>query len=260
MKVNNHPFYPSDAEVKVYTIPFGYDINNLDNSIAKYINTRTKYFFENYIEEITNYSKITEFNSVKLWMESLLKLKCELIVLNASPIPGFSKGEVYVSFRESNSEEVALDFLVDYNSDDSTHIALSFDSCLYNPDHYPQELLDILKFSCVHFHGWSGSSNLWGLGESNYAMDYSQFQLEVQAILECRADSLIPFNDLRIIFTDYFGSFICYDSSYNIYWGGMEEGDFFRSDLSLTEVIDSLLGHLKKATVSITEIMRREYL
>lgn len=242
---------PQFEDTPVYNVPRGYDLDKLDQSILNLIDPKTLSFYHNPEEYFSEFSNSVTSEVIKKFIKLLSKLDFRLIIIprgkyNRSDL-GTEKGGAYISFNDSDKK--------------SSNWIVDFEFRMYDPSIYPKALLDLLRFGTIKFSYYLDGAQMWQLGNENWAMKNESFNLELQYLDEEGDDLNFPYEELRIMYEDYCGSYIFYDNKQEVWYGGMEEGGFFKVELSLSEVIDSIfLTHMKEEYPSIDTIIEGKYL
>lgn len=250
IKLENHESLdPQFEDTKVYSIPSSYDLNELDQSILDLIDPKTLTFFHQSEDYFTKFSEVVNSEILKNFIKKLSKLEFTLVVVergkNNRDYEGIEKGGAYIRFIDPEKE--------------SSNWVIDLELRMYNPDHYPTELLNLMKFGTIKFSYYLDGAQMWKLGNENLAMKNESFKLELQYLDDF--DVNFPHKELRIMYEDYCGSYIFYDNNQGVWYGGMEEAGIVKINLSLSEVIDSIfLTHMKEEYPSIVTIIEGEYL
>jgi hypothetical protein len=250
--IAEHPNIPYEEKNLIYYIPSGYDLSKLDSSVLKLIDDKTRHFFLNYKEELIKFSKSVASKYVRAWIESLLDKNCFLTVI----LRGKSSITTNEEFVDSGSYVI---FQNDHPEWIHSGTCFDFESRLHNPAAYHPALLELLKFAGFGFSYWYGGAKLLGLGEANIASDQPHLTHWLSGFEE---DNIyIPVSELRIIYQDYCGSHFMCDNNNNIWCGGYEEGDFWKTELTMERLIDSIFSaHLAQEFPIISEIAEEKYI
>ncbi len=250
IKIENHESLdPQFEDTKVYNIPSGYELNELDQSILDLIDPKTLTFFHQSKDYYTKFTKAVNSEILKKFINRLSELEFKLVVVergkNNRDYEGTEKGGAYIRFIDPEKE--------------SSNWVIDLEQKMYNPDHYPTELLNLMKFGTIKFSYYLDGAQMWKLGNENLAKKNGSFKLEMQHLNDL--DNNFPNDELRIMYEDYCGSYIFYDTNNEVWYGGMEEAGFVKINLSLSEVIDSIfLTHMKEEYPSIHTIIEGAYL
>jgi hypothetical protein len=250
IKIENHESIdPQFEDAKVYCIPSSYNLNKLDRSILDLIDSKTLTFFNQSEDYFTKFFGVVNSEILKCFINRLSKLEFTLVVVesgkNNRDFQGKQKGGAYIRFIDPEKE--------------SSNWVIDLEPRMYNPDHYPTELLNLMKFGTIKFSYYLDGAQIWKLGNENLVSKYEPLKLELQFLDDL--DSSFPHEELRIMYEDYCGSYIFYDNNHDVWYGGMEEAGIFKINLSLSEVIDSIfLTHMKEEYPSIVTIIEGKYL
>ena len=248
IKIEEHTSCDPQFEyTKVYSIPSSYVLNELDQSIFELIDTKTLTFFQNSQGYFTDFYKKVNSEILRKFINRLSQLEFTLVIVergkNNRDYYRTDKGGAYIRFIDPEKK--------------SSHWVIDLELRMYNPDHYPTELLNLLKFGTIKFSYYLDGAQMWKLGNENLALKYEPFTSQY-----CD-DNIVnfPHKELRIMYEDYCGSYIFYDNNREVWYGGGEEADFFKINLSFSEVIDSIfLTHMKEEYPSIVTIVEGKYL
>ncbi len=250
IKIENHESLdPQFEDTKVYSIPSSYDLNELDRSILDLIDPKTLTFFHQSEDYFKKFSRAVNSEILQKFISRLSELEFTLVVLerakNNRDYKGTEKGGAYIRFIDPEKE--------------SSNWVIDLEPRMYNPDHYPAELLNLLKFGTIKFSYYLDGAQMWKLGNENSVSKNELFKLELQYLDDI--DGNFPYEELRIMYEDYCGSYIFYDNNHEVWYGGMEEAGIVKINLSLSEVIDSIiLTHMKEEYPSIVTIIEGKYL
>jgi len=248
----NHPNIPKEMGGPVYYIPQGFDISKLESKVLRRIDSRTQEFFFNYKDILNDFSKSINSKYISSWISGLIQKKMLLVVIikgktTLRDMNGqFDSGGSYIIFQNENPEWI------------HSGAALDFEYKLHNPANYHPAIFEILRFCNFHFSYWYAGAKLYGLGRKNIAI---KEDLIIKDFLTEINDSTIPINDLRIIYEDYSGSCIMHDKSFNIWCGGFDEGNLWKTNQTVETLMDSIFcAHQAKEFPTISEISNGTYL
>lgn len=243
---------PNIEEYKVHYISESESLEDIPPAITQFIDPASKAFF------LDKESKANEFLSsissipIKQWYQQLFSKKCALVILEKGKGHFLeSPGGSYLIFQNDSDSFV--------NNEEWSHSgsSMDFDKKLYNPNNYFPELLELLKFSAVHFSYWYGGAKLIKLGDDNLAINDEWLPLFLE---ELDIDGL-NIEQIRIFYEDYSGNHLFYDNQFNIWCGGVDEADFWKTELSGKEVLNSIfLAHTNEEFPAISNIAKGKYL
>lgn len=160
-------------------------------------------------------------------------------------IPGRVFGDFYIQFHSWENEE---EWRQKFPSFGIT-LELLPDSSI--PDSLPAPLRDLFQFGRIYLNGSISSSGFF------YHPEEIKPVREEEWLWEFVSDTLYqslgyPLEDLKAFYTDS-GCWLMYDSDEQVYCGGVECGDFYRSSMNLEEVMENIFRLATEGKTGVIE-------
>jgi hypothetical protein len=223
-----HPYLPESPPV--YYLYEKEQVAQLNPEILAIADPKAVDFFLRFPESLLEHAASAKAESFTRWLESLASKSCVLAIITSGLPAREGDGGSMLTFPD-------MDDMTAWEEWPHSGFALHFNRKLYNPDAVPVALQEFQAFGTIYFNEWCGSGSFPGhLGFARVYDDQDE-RFFWDEVIETSPDTPVQ---QFVSFLHDSGSHLIFDDEGSVWCGGFEEGDLWKSESTLEEVIENI--------------------